>query len=69
MAKTTIEEIRQKTKIYIRINLKEHRYESTKEKIDEQLQFLYIIGKDRNYAITLESNLTVSNIKLNIHSL
>lgn len=36
MAKNTTEEIRQKTKQYIIINLKEDRYESTNEKNDEE---------------------------------
>lgn len=70
IAKSTREEIRKKTKLYIIINLKEDRYESTKEKIDEEkLEFSYITGRDRNYAITLENNLTVSNMKLNIQLL
>lgn len=70
IAKSTGEEIRKKIKLYIIINLKEDRYESTKEKIDEEkLEFSYITGRDRNYAITLENNLTVSNMKLNIQLL
>ena len=70
IAKSTREEIRKKTKLYIIINLKEDRYQSTKEKIDEEkLEFSYITGRDRNYAITLENNLTVSNMKLNIQLL